>query len=120
MKIKSYPKWVSAVFCLSAIGWIVMVIIDLVTKQESKILFYSHIALAAIYLICTIVYSIQYAMSNHAKNKQLAAQEAAKHEADKQSAVEKALAQQQAAAQQPVNPQPAPAEPVQPEESADA
>ena len=100
MKVKSYPKWATFVFALSALGWIVMIVIDLVTKQESKILFYAHIALAAVYAVCTVVYAIQYGMSKHAKNKHIAAQEAAKQEAAKQAAVQEAFAQQQAAAQQ--------------------
>ena len=100
MKVKAYPKWVTFVFALSALGWIVMIIIDLVTKQESKLLFYSHIALAAVYALCAVIYAIQYGMSRHAKNKQLAAQEAAKLEAAKQEAVQQAAAAAQATAQQ--------------------
>ena len=81
MKPKAYPKWVTVIFALSALGWIVMVIIDLVTKQESKALLYAHIGIAALYLIVTIIYAIQYGMSKHTRNKQLAAQEAARQEA---------------------------------------
>ena len=76
MKVKSYPKWATFVFALSALGWIVMIVIDLVTKQESKILFYAHIALAAVYAVCTVVYAIQYGMSKHRTAK--AVQEAEK------------------------------------------
>jgi len=100
MKFKAYPKWVSVVFSVSTIGWIVMVIIDFVTKKDSGFAFYAHIALAAIYLICTIVYAIQYALSKRTKAKQTAAQEAAKFEAEKQAAVEQAIAQKKADDQQ--------------------
>ena len=99
MTVKAYPKGVTAVFALSTIGWIVMIIIDLVTKQPSRILFYAHIALAALYLICTVVYAIQYGVSKHAKNKQLAAEDAAKLEKAKQEAVQQAAAKQDAAVQ---------------------
>ena len=97
MKVRSYPKWALFVFALSTLGWIVMIVIDLVTKHESKILFYAHIALAAVYAVCTVVYAIQYGMSKHAKNKSLTAQEAAKLEAAKQEAVQQAAAAQEAA-----------------------
>ena len=97
MKVKAYPKWVTFVFALSALGWIVMIIIDLVTKQNSGLLFYAHIALAAVYAVFTVIYAIQYGLSQHAKNKQLAAQEAAKLEAAKQEAVQQAAAAQSAA-----------------------
>ena len=104
MKVKSYPKWVTFVLALSALGWIVMIIIDLVTKQNSGLLFYAHIALAAVYAVFTVIYAIQYGLSMHAKNKQLAAQEAAKLEAAKQEAVKQAAAAQ-AAAQEPAAPE---------------
>ena len=104
MKVKAYPKWVTFVFALSALGWIVMIIIDLVTKQNSGLLFYAHIALAAVYAVFTVIYAIQYGLSQHAKNKQLAAQEAAKLEAAKQEAVKQAAAAQ-AAAQEPTAPE---------------
>ena len=99
MKVKAYPKWVTFVFALSALGWIVMIILDLVTKQESKALFYTHIGLAAVYALFTVIYAIQYGVSMHAKNKQLAAQDAAKLEAAKQEAVRAEAAKQEAAKQ---------------------
>ena len=106
MKVKAYPKWVTFVLALSALGWIVMIIIDLVTKQNSEraLLFYLHIGLAALYAVLTVIYAIQYGMSKHAKNKQLAAQDAAKLEAAKQEAVRQAAAQA-AAAKEPEKPE---------------
>ena len=83
MKAKAAPKWVTAIFALSALGWIVMIIIDLVTKQESKILFYAHIALAAAYAVCTAVYAIQYGMSKHRAAKAVQEAEKALQEAKK-------------------------------------
>ena len=72
MKVKSYPKWALFVFALSTLGWIVMIVIDLVTKQESKLLFAVHIALAAVYLIATVVYLIQYGAAKRRREKYLA------------------------------------------------
>ena len=72
MKFKAFPKWVTYVFALSTLGWAVMVVIDLVTKQESKLLFAAHIALAAVYLIATVVYLIQYGAAKRRREKYLA------------------------------------------------
>ena len=72
MKFKAFPKWVTYVFGLSTLGWLVMVVIDLITKQESKLLFAAHVALAAVYLIATVVYLIQYGAAKRRREKYLA------------------------------------------------
>ena len=99
MKVRAFPKWVTYAFAISTLGWIVMIIIDLVTKQESKFLFFAHIALAVLYLIATVVYYVQYSMAKRRRDKFLAQQEAEKQEAAKQAAVEAAIAQQNAVQQ---------------------